>query len=369
MKTKVWLFFVVALILGGLAWWQREPILSWYFVRELGDANESQLESYAQKLAHLGDAAVPRLLDGLRNDDASVCGKMQYALLLMVKKWGHADGRSAELVESLHARFNEFSAAGQEKAVQLTTTLLQQEGARPLPPRLTKAAGDFLTMTEQVSELRPVSLLLLAELVECVQPGQWVDAGRAMTERGLDDARPECKVAALRVLMRAPMRKDRALLEKSLPLLRDRAAMVRRSAVLVLAVESELAHEDAFLPLLHDDDPEVQFLCENALRKRGLGDDDIRIARMISDRDPAMRMRVLQHLRRVPDVNLDTLLRQLSNDPSKAVRAAAIRAAAEHAHVDLSKRLTEMAASDPEESIRQNARYYLQERARRAARD
>jgi HEAT repeat protein len=369
MKTKVWLFVALLLGLGGACWWQRDPILSWYYVRQLTEASDGQLETYAQKLAHLGEGATPRLLDGLCETDPAVCAKMQYPLILMAKKWGHADTRTSTLVVHLHTRFGEFSPVGQEKAVLLVTNLMQNEGAKPSPPRLTKVVGEFLTMAEKNIELRAACLLLLAELVDCVQPGQWVDAGRAMTQCGLEDARPECRVSALRVLLREPMRKDRELLEKALPLLRDKTAAVRKHAVLVLAAENEVAHEDSFLKLLHDDDPEVQFLCENALRKRGLSDDDIRIARMLSDREPTTRMRVLQYLRRVPDVNLDSLLRQLSNDPAKAVRAAAIRAAADYPHVDLSKRLTEMAASDPEESIRMNARYYLQERARRAARD
>src|SRR5262249_45113489 len=155
---------------------------------------DSQFASCAQKVADLGEAAMPCLLDGLRDPDPSVCGKMQYPLLLMSKKWGHDDERTMMLVEQLHRKFDRFSSAGQEKAVLLVTSLLQTEGPRPLPPRLTKAVGNLLTAADKQAELRPAALLLAAELVDCVQPGQWVDVGRTMAERGLDDERPACKV-------------------------------------------------------------------------------------------------------------------------------------------------------------------------------
>ena len=66
--------------------------------------------------------------------------------------------------------------------------------------------------------------------------------------------------------------------------------------VKLLAAESELVREESFLPLLHDDDAEVQHLVEMALRKRKLTDDDIALARMISAKDASTRMRVFHHL-------------------------------------------------------------------------
>ena len=45
----------------------------------------------------------------------------------------------------------------------------------------------------------------------------------------------------------------------------------------------------------------------------------------------------------------------------QAVRAAAVRAAGEHPHVDLADRLRELAANDPCDVVRWNARYYLQQ--------
>ena len=60
--------------------------------------------------------------------------------------------------------------------------------------------------------------------------------------------------------------------------------------------EIEIVREEHFLPLLHDEDIETQYLCEMALRRRNLTDDDIKLARMVSHKDPAVRMGILHHL-------------------------------------------------------------------------
>ncbi len=368
-KKATWLALLVLAGLAGLGWWQGKPMLARYYVKQLAGAPTEDRESCAERVAELGDIAVPYLLDGLRNADATACANLQGPFLLMVKKWGVADPRSLQLVERFASQFDEFSPAGQEKTILLLTNMLQQDGPKPLPPRLTKVVGDMLLAAERRTEMRSASLLLAAELIECVEPGQWVDACRGMAERGLQDSDSAPRVAALQLLMRAPMRKDKDLLKKTIPLLRDRDAAVRKAVLLILAKERDLVREESFLPLLHDDNAEVQYLCEMALRNRGLGDDDIEIARMISDPSPGIRMRVLYRLQRMPDANLTEWLRRLSLDPSSAVRAAAVRAAGENPQVDLSARLRAMATDDPSETVRQNARYYSQQRTVRVTLD
>jgi hypothetical protein len=368
-RKKTWLTLLVLAGFAGLGWWQSTPMLARYHVKQLACACPEDREGCAERVAELGDIVVPYLLDGMRNADAAACANLQYPFLLMVKKWGVGDPRSEQMVERISRHFAEFSSAGQEKTILLLTNVLQQGGPRPLPPRLTKAVGEMLLAAEKGAELRSASLLLAAELIECVEPGQWVDACRAMAERGFQDGATGPRVAALQLLMREPMRKDKDLLEKTIPLLTDRDAAVRKAVLLLLAKERDLVREESFLPLLHDDDAEVRYLCEMALRKRGLRDDDIEIARMISDPSPATRMRVLYRLQRMPDANLVEWLRRLSLDPAPAVRAAAARAVGENPHVDLSARLRAMATEDPSETVRQNALFYLQQRTTRGTLD
>ena len=84
---------------------------------------------------------------------------------------------------------------------------------------------------EKKDALRGASLLLAAELLECVQPGQWVDACREMVERGVGDPAYGTRLAAVKLLLRESMRKEKELLAKAVPLLRDPEPTVRRAAI------------------------------------------------------------------------------------------------------------------------------------------
>ena len=362
-SRMTWWALIVVAGLAGIAWWQREPMLAWYQVRQLTIAYPENREACAKRVVEIGEAAVPRVLSELQNEDAIVCANMEYALMLLLKKWGAADARSLALIEILPAQFADFSLAGQEKVIVLLTGFLQQDGAKPLAPRLTKAIGEILIAAEKTKGLRGASLALAGELIDAVSAGQWVDDCRAMAERGLSDERPGARIAALQLLLRPTMRNDKELIEKAIPLLRDSEPGVRRAAIVSLASENELVREEYLLPLLHDEDPQVQYVTELALRKRGLQDDDLKLARMISDKSPSIRLHVLYFLPHMPELNLASWLRQLSNDPEPAVRAAAVRASAEFPHVEFSPRLREMVESDPADSVRENARYYLSRRS------
>jgi hypothetical protein len=368
-SKKRWAAIIVLAGIASLVGWQRHQVAAWYYVRQLTNAYEENRENYANKVADLDESALPYVLDGLQSKDAIVCANLQYALVLMTKRWDVTDPRTQSLVERVSARFASFSYEGQDKILLLLTALLRQDGPKPLPPRLTKMVGEVLIEAERSNELRAASLLLAAELIDCVQPGQWAEVVRDMADRGLRDERSQARLSAVQLLLREPIRQSKELMERAVPLLRDPEATVRRAALVALASESEVVREEAFLPLLHDEDAQVQYLCEIALRKRKLTDDDIKLARMISDKNPVTRMRVLHYFHQMPELNLGEWLRQLSQDREPAVRAAAVRAAADFPQVDLTQRLREMAERDPSETVRQNARYYLQIRSPRASLD
>ena len=197
LSRKTWAAAAILLAAGGLLFWQHKPILAWYYVRQLAGAYPENRDGWANRAAALEEAALPRLLDGMHDADAMVCANMQYAIFLMAKKWGLNDPRTLDLVEQMHLRFRDFSSAGREKALLTLTSLMhvdrradggaeaQEEAPPPLPPRLTMAIGEMMVNAEKQDELRGVSLLLAAELIDAVQPGQWVDVGREMAERGL----------------------------------------------------------------------------------------------------------------------------------------------------------------------------------------
>ena len=67
----------------------------------------------------------------------------------------------------------------------------------------------------------------------------------------------------------------------------------------------------------------------------------------------------------MPDLDASVWLARLSRDPSPAVRAATIRAAGEGHDAQTPPWLTNMAESDPSPTVKQLARYYLRESAKR----
>jgi hypothetical protein len=123
---------------------------------------------------------------------------------------------------------------------------------------------------------------------------------------------------------------------------------------------------DNLLPWLHDPNAEVRRLCEAALRGRGLTAQHVRLARLITHPHWSVRLETLDHLGESEDLDAGIWLRRLSQDPSPAVRVAAIRAACEDCLADLGDRLDQMARLDPSATVRQLAHHY---RARRGTAD
>jgi len=175
----------------------------------------------------------------------------------------------------------------------------------------------------------------------------------------LTHAKADTRVAAIQVLLREPLRKDQELLTRIVPLLKDVSGPVRKAALVALGPARDIVGDDDLLPLLHDPDVEVQELCMIALNSRGLSENHLHLARLISDPRPAARLQVLHHLRGDTDLEPGVWLRRLSQDPAAAVRAAAVRAAAAQTRADLRDRLRDMAKEDPSPTVRELAGHYF----------
>src|SRR5207253_2969127 len=106
---------LVAVLLTGLgvAWLERTPILAWYYVRSLSHASEGDRERWAQRVAGLGEPAIPGLLDCLGQDEAEVCANGQAALARLASSWGAEDARSVDLAMRLARAFPRLSPHGQ----------------------------------------------------------------------------------------------------------------------------------------------------------------------------------------------------------------------------------------------------------------
>src|SRR5438270_12601213 len=138
---KVWIIAAAAVVMfAGLAWWQRTPVLAWYYLRGLAEADADGRAVWVDRAASLDVAAVPGLLDLLQSKDPTVCDNAEQTLTTLVKRWGAEDTRSAGLADECRSRFAGLSALGQISALQVVATLLRQEGPKTLPVVITRNA-------------------------------------------------------------------------------------------------------------------------------------------------------------------------------------------------------------------------------------
>jgi HEAT repeat protein len=360
---KRWLIALVGLvILGGVAWLNRTPLLTWYGLRGLAAASEQDRESWAEWVAGLDEAALPGLLDLLARDDPQTCANAEAALSQLTRRWGQANERTARLTGLLGERFGQFSKPGQHAVLELAIVVLRPEEARsPAPAAVVEAGFRLLTAaasgTDKGVKLR--TLALAEVLIDRATP-QAIGFYRDLARKGLAETDADCRVRAVHLALHAALKQDADVLRRVVPLLRDGNVGVRRAALLAVGLAEQVIPEDDLLPLLHDADAEVRRLCEGALRGRGRQEKDIRLARLISHPEADGRLQLLRHLHQAEYPGV--WLRRLSQDPDAAVRAAAVRAAAEHPQVDLADRLREMRDNDPSATVRQLAAYYLQRR-------
>src|SRR5262249_3260630 len=95
-----WLIALAALLaLAGIAWVYRAPLLSWYDLRGLAGGGEDDRESGVERVAGLGEAALPGLLDCLGRADAQACANAEAALACLARRWGPADDRTLSLAD------------------------------------------------------------------------------------------------------------------------------------------------------------------------------------------------------------------------------------------------------------------------------
>jgi hypothetical protein len=312
-RKKVLVMLAIAGVLGGIAWWQHKPLLARYYTQRLTQADEASREVWVARLVALDEAAVPSLLASLDNANRAIADDVALALVGLLRTWGPEDARSQAILEKAAAK---VEALGVSK-LHMAAALLEQA------------------------------------------PQQWLEPCRGFALKGLRAADADTRVAAIQLVLRQPLRQDLDVLTKVVPLLKDSAAPVRKSALLALGPARELVSDDDLLPLLHDRDDDVQNLCELALRSRGLPENHILLARLISDERPSARLQVLQHLPAATDLEPGVWLRRLCLDPAPAVRAAAVRAAVSQSQADLRDCLDEIAQQDPSPTVRQLAGHYL----------
>jgi hypothetical protein len=352
-QKKFLAVFVVLLACTTVAWWQRPTLLGWYYFHQLSQATEKDREIWVNQLIALDVQAQSQALRCLMNPDPQGCQIGEMILTGLVNRWPIQDGRSQDLLEQLLRQYPSFKEPGKDSALRVACRLLEKE--ETCPEAIQKLANKLLNLASQ--DKIGSSLLRLASVLP--PHSRPIEQYRLLALAGLHSTEAEQRTLAAHLFLQAPLNQETTLQAEVVTLLKDPSSKVRRAALLVVGSKRELVSEDDLLPLLHDPDPEMSRLCEVALRSRGLKEDHLQLARLISDEKPAARLEVLRYLDQTRDLEPGVWLKRLCQDSSPAVRAAAVRASAHQANPDLWAHLLEMTHTDPSPTVRQLAHFYL----------
>lgn len=347
---KFTLAALVLVLLTSAAWWQQGTLLGWHYMQRLHQADEQDRQAWLTRLIELDVAIQGRALDCLRDDSRSELG--QAILTGLARRWNEDDARGQRLANDLLEQWTTFRAAGKAAALETACALLNgpQKKDIGLAPQLLRWGAAELP--GERATLRLASVLAERRTLEA-------GLARELAQAGLKSLDAEVRAQAVLLVLQPALNSDSQLQAQAAARLRDVSEQVRRAALLVVGAKPELVSDDDLLPLLHDADTEVVRLCEVALRSRGLQDEQLRLARLISAADPADRLQVVHFLTEGTDLDPGIWLRRLCRDASPAVRAGAIRTAALQPGGLVHDCLQELAENDPSPTVRQLAQFYL----------
>jgi hypothetical protein len=352
-RTLVYGVALLMLLAGG-AWFTRTTWLSWYCLHQLSEAEGEAREVWIKRAVSLDAVVVPPLVRLLDRDDARACENAHLTLDRLCEKWGPDDKRSIDLVVQVAGAFTGMSFFGQQAGLELESAALRAEKLLP------RATLDLILQSVQTGvgepskDVRGGAYEVLALLVRRDQQADHLSRYRELVRHGLQEEDVLLKARAVHAAQ-AP---ELELLEHLVPLLHDPAPEIRRAALLAVGPATTVLHDDDLVPLLNDEDADVRQICEMAMRGRGIHDEDIRLARMTTHPQFAVRLDAVTELLAQPDRDATEWFRRLSRDPHPSVQIAALRAA-RSLHVELCGRLEEIRQKEPNPSVRQLAEYFL----------
>jgi len=338
---------------------KRHDLAIWYHVRSLCKADPQKRDYWIACLENDGEKAVSHLLARMREDSPAVCENVSLALNALIK--GHANQRSnnVDFAQTLSEHFQELSTMGQEKVLELSRTLVEEiPAATGMEPWASLEPVIVEALKAKAEETRCQALEIVAHFMDRFADFETSQLCRNLINKSLADELPRIRIRAIGLALR--LGPDRVA--DVACLLNDNVPEVRRAAMLAVGPCGGAIDAEELLRYLHDSDEDVRKLCVEALRSRGLGEEHVKLGRLVSDREPSSRLQVLDLLQQTSDVDSVVWLRRLSHDPSPAVRAAAVRSSAERIGSAFSDRLLQMSQNDPSPTVRQLAAHYLSTR-------
>jgi hypothetical protein len=367
-KITAGIIFMLLVAAGGWALMQRHFLLAWYSVRQLVRSDEANRDRLAERVAELGEAAVPELLDGLTSSDETACANIRAALDKIGIRWGAADARTAALLRQISNKWPELSMTGRRAVLQSAAGWIRAlpQDRKPEAGVVPAAAALLAAAAKDDAGVRAAGLALCDGLMTLPASTDAREPACQLVRACLKADSAEVRLQAIRASLRPGM----DLSEQVALLLNDPAVEVRRAAIAAVGPPDKAVPDETLLPCLHDSDPEVRRLCDEALRDlRGVKPVHLKLGRMLCHPDFMVRMQLLEEVREFQRLEQErnvaipidpgVWMCRLSHDAKPSVRAAAAWVMARQPREDCARRLAEMARDDPSPTVCYLAGYYL----------
>lgn len=272
------------------------------------------------------------------------------------------------------AGYSRFGPVDRARVIATVGSVLDRLAVEPAPARWIEALSPSAeVLTVGLADASPAVRASAAEVLGRSwnwQPGcsTWPDADRAVASWKnrlhtpivalLDDPEPGVRFSAVLSLGKLPID---AMAQPAAALLDDPVPAVRVQLLNSFAHRRDLLTDEAILPMLFDPETAVALAAQIVLRARGLDDEQIALAKRLFHPRAEMRASAIPMVEAREDIDPIVWLLRLSRDDDESVRSQALDALSRRASPDARRRLTEMADSDPSESIRDAARRALDE--------
>lgn len=288
----------------------------------------------------------------------------------------------AGTLRALRSGFLQFNPAGRASTLRIAGRAFQRLAVEPAPADWTAwlqpvhalmAAGlDDARPDVRVAALAEVSRLWSWSPGRGMLPAEedalaaWKQGLHAPVVRRLGDAEEAARIAAVKCLGELPIASAAA---PAVAYLDDpKSAEVRKQVLVSFARRPALLSEDEVLRHLStDNDPTVVEVARIVLEVRGLNQEQISLGRMIFHPKAEIRASVMPLLRNRTDIDPVIWLMRLSHDPEESVRLGAVDALAARMSPEVGQRLAEMARTDRSPAVRKSAARFLSESEKTAA--
>lgn len=309
-------------------------------------------------LAYGDSAAIKKVCEGLVPKE----GETPTALT-------EAQGKaSLETLNQLRAGFLKMKPADRGLAAMAAGRIVDRFRIEPTPPSWKEAlipARDVLVaaMADGDAEVRAAGLLEVGKLwswlpgltmtpLEERQLADWKDGFVDHVTRHLGDTEVKSRAAAITCVAASPLP---GLANQAAVNIDHSQAAIRYATLMAFAQKPAALSNDDVTRRLHDEEPSIAELAAFILKSRGLSQEQVGLARLITHTKADLRASVIPLVKDREDIDPEVWLLQLTHDNVEFVRVKAVEALKGRTSPDVERRLRELAAKDTSADVRKLA--------------